>query len=204
MSEIADHFPSLRTSFAFPVATSEARRDLLVGGTLLFLLPVGWVLNLGHRLDVVYRLYHQEHPAFRGFSPWGKCFMRGMKAASAIGIYLSGSAVLATAAHWVDSRFWIPAGLAFALGVFVLPGGMTYNAAFNDIRYLYRPDKALARAIDGGLPYLYAWVIALLAVGISLLGLLFMGVGLFYTSVWAWMAVGHAFSAALSLRDREA
>ena len=34
----------------------------MVGGTLLFLLPVGWVFNLGHRLDVVHRLYHQKQP----------------------------------------------------------------------------------------------------------------------------------------------
>ena len=50
-------------SFRFPLATPEARSDLLVGGTiLLLLLPLGWVFNMGHRLDVVYRIYHDEPP----------------------------------------------------------------------------------------------------------------------------------------------
>lgn len=170
----------------------------------MFLLPVGWVLNLGHRLDVVHRIYHQKQPVFRGFSPWLGCFVRGLKATTAIAIYLSASAVLALAAHWVHPILWWFAGAAFGLGVYALPGGMTYNAAFDDIRYLYRPDKAFTRAIGGGLAYLHAWVIALVAISLSLFGVLAFGVGLFYTSAWAWMAVGHAFSVSLSLSDREA
>ena len=169
----------------------------------MFLLPVGWVLNLGHRLDVLHRIYHQKQPVFIGFSPWLGCFVRGLKATTAIAIYLSTSAILAAAAHWVQPTLWWFAGAAFALGVYALPGGMTYNAAFDDIRYLYRPDKAFARAIGGGLAYLHAWLIALVAISLSLFGVLAFGVGLFYTSVWAWMAVGHAFSVSLSLSDRE-
>ena len=204
MNKSAQKCPSWRTSFAFPLGTPQARRDLLVGGTLLFLLPVGWILNMGHRLDVIHRVYHHKQPVFRGFSPWLECFTRGLKATTAIAVYLSLSAVLAAAAYWSVPWLWWPAGVAFVLGVYILPGGMTYNAAFDDIRYLYRPDKALARAIGGGRGYLCAWLIALGAISLSLLGLLFLGVGLFYTSVWAWMVVGHAFSVSLSLREVEA
>ena len=77
---------------------------------------------------------------------------------------------------------------------------MTYNAAFHDISYLYRPDRAFARAWEGGKDYLWAWIIALSAILISFLGLLALGIGFLYTSVWAWMVVGYAFSRALSLR----
>ena len=59
---------------------------------------------------------------------------------------------------------------------------------------------ALRRALEGGWAYAWAWVIALSAVTLSSLGLLLLGVGFFYTSVWAWMVVGYAFSRALSLR----
>lgn len=45
--------PSLAECHAFPVATPEARRDILFDGTLLLLTLPGWVFNLGHRLDVV-------------------------------------------------------------------------------------------------------------------------------------------------------
>ena len=204
MKQHPHNWPSLRRSFAFPLSTPQARRDVLVGGTLLFLLPIGWILNLGHRLDVVRRIYHHEEPIFRGFSPWLQCFSRGLKAATAIAIYLSTSIALALAAYWAIPWLWWPAAAAFVLGIYVLPGGMTYNAAFDDIRYLYRPDKAFARALDGGRAYLYAWLIALVAISLSLLGLIVLGVGVFYTSVWAWMVVGHAFSVSLSLADREA
>ena len=55
--------PGLTESFWFPLSTPAARADLVVGGTaLLLLLPIGWVLNMGHRLDVVYRIFHDEPP----------------------------------------------------------------------------------------------------------------------------------------------
>ena len=196
-------YPRFRESFAFPLSSPEARRDVLIGGNLLFLLPVGWVLNLGHRLDVVYRIYHDESPYFRGFSPWWRCFIRGLKAFAAICIYLSTGLILATLAYGGNPVLWWPAGIFLVLAVYILPGGMTYNAAFDDISYLYRPDKAFRRAIEGGTAYLYAWWIALVAIALSFLGLLALGVGFFYSSVWAWMVVGHAFSRALSLRQKE-
>ena len=43
---------------------------LAVGAALLLLMLPGWILNLGHRLEVVYRIYHRQPPVFRGFRPW--------------------------------------------------------------------------------------------------------------------------------------
>lgn len=63
--------------------------------------------------------------------------------------------------------------------------------------YLYRPDKALRRALDGGTAYLRAWAMALAAISLTPLGALALGVGFFYSSVWAWSVVGYAFSGAL-------
>jgi hypothetical protein len=95
----------------------------------------------------------------------------------------------------------VTSGLCFLWGVYSLPGGMTYNAAYGDITYLYRPDKAFRRAIAGGAAYGWAWVIALCAMSLSWVGLLALGIGFFYTSVWAWSVVGYAFSKALALSD---
>lgn len=197
--------PSFAECYAFPLSTPEARRDLLVGGTLLFTLVFGWICNLGQRLEVVGRLHRGEYPYFRGFSPWGHVFRRGLEAFAAIAIYLSpaaaltGSGVLAFSmgGRLVGGLLAVLAAGAFVSAVYVLPGGMTYNAAFHDMSYLYRPDLALRRAIAGGRAYLRAWLIALTAIGLSLLGLLAFGVGFFYTSVWAWTVVGYAFSKAL-------
>jgi hypothetical protein len=191
--------------FRFPLADEAARRDLLVGGTWLLTLPVGWILNLGHRLDVVARVFHDDPPFFRGFRPWSRTFRRGLRAFAAIALYLSPSVVLSVVAAlaWRSGQTGISLGLApvaavlFLLAIYALPGGMTYNAAFDDLSYLYRPDRAFRRALEGGTGYLRAWAIALLAMALSMLGLLGLGIGFFYTSVWAWTVVGHAFSRAL-------
>jgi len=202
--------PTLRECFAWPLSTREARRDLLIGGALLFLLLIGWILNLGHRLHVVERLMRRESPCFRGFSPWGQTFRRGLRAFSAISVYLSPSALIAATTWFAWESLPVGgrvagvavAGSLFLLAIYALPGGMTWNAAYDDLRYLYRPDKALARAVSGGKAYLHAWGIAVAAITASLVGLLGLGIGFFFTSVWAWSVVGYAFSRALVLTDR--
>lgn len=193
--------PTFRESFFFPISTPAARKDLFIGGTALILLPIGWILNMGHRLDVVYRIFHGQEPFYRGFSPYGATFIRGLKALTAIIIYLAPSVICALLGYFSSLvLLWIPAMLLFLLAIYILPGGMTYNAAFHDMRYLYRPDHALKRAWDGGKNYMWAWLIALSAISLSFLGLILLGVGFLYTSVWAWMVVGYVFSRALSLQ----
>jgi hypothetical protein len=203
MSQSVDHHlpPGILESFRFPMSSPEARHDLLVGGTVLMLLPpIGWVLNMGHRLGVVYRIYHGLPPYHPGFAPWSTTFLRGLKALAAILLYLTPAMLCGLGVGMGTTWLAVPGSVCLVLAVYILPGGMTYNAAFNDLRYLYRPDHALRRALEGGRAYLWAWVIALLAISLSLLGLLALGIGFFYTSVWAWMVVGYAFSRALSLR----
>ncbi|MEE2755434.1 MAG: hypothetical protein VYA30_02180 [Myxococcota bacterium] len=193
--------PTLKESFWFPVSTPEARRDLIIGGTSLIILPLGWILNLGHRLDVIYRLYHDQTPYYRGFKPYGHTMRRGLQAVLAILVYLAPSLICAFLAYAEGiEALWFMAVPLFLLAIYILPGGMTYNAAFRDISYLYRPDRAFARALDGGKDYLWAWLIALSAIIASFVGLLGLGIGFLYTSVWAWMVVGYAFSRTLSLR----
>ncbi len=195
--------PTFAESFRFPLATPEARRDVVVGGLWLLLTLPGWILNLGHRLNVVARLHSGEVPYFRGFDPLGATFVRGLRAFAAISVYLSPSAVC-MGAGWVmerDVALLTLGGALFVLAIFALPGGMTYNAAFDDLSYLYRPDRAFRRAVQGGRAYLKAWSIAMAAVSLSLLGLLALGVGFLFTSVWAWSVVGHAFARALVMAD---
>ena len=44
---------TLRASFAFPLQSPVARREVLWGALLLVALPgVGWLLNMGHRIAV--------------------------------------------------------------------------------------------------------------------------------------------------------
>lgn len=198
------YWDQLREAFRFPLASKAARRDLLIGGTVLWMLPVlGWILNLGHRLDVVYRIFHQQPPYYRGFRPWNACLVRGLQAFCAICCYLLPAALTACLAMYTVPWLYGFAAVFFGLAIYTLPGGMTYNAALNDISFLYRPDKAWRRSVEGGRAYLRAWFIALIAIVLSFLGLLGLGIGFFYTSVWAWMVVGYVFSQALSLRATE-
>lgn len=195
-------------AFRFPIENASRRRDVLVGGTVLFIPPVGWILNLGHRLDVVYRLAQGSPPYFRGFEPWTQTFKRGLQAFFAIVAYLSPSGTVGAVAlaRWYvagsDTVAWTLAALSvllFLLAIFTLPGGMTINGARRDMSYLYRPDKAFRRAMEGGRLYLKSWAIALSAISLSFVGLLAFGIGYQYTSVWAWSVVGYAFSRALVL-----
>lgn len=193
--------------FAFPLRTRAARRDLAVGALLLLTTLPGWICNLGHRLEVVYRLVHDDEPYFRGFQPLALTFTRGLAAWFAITLYLTPAVLCATLSwclwsEWARVPFALAALLSFALAIFSLPGGMTYNAAFRDVSYLYRPDKAFRRALEGGQLYLKAWCIGGSAVLLSSLGLLAAGVGFLVTSVWAWMVVGYAFSRSLALTAR--
>jgi hypothetical protein len=199
--------PTFGECFAFPLSSREARRDLFAGGTFLFAPFVGWILNLGHRLEVIGRLCRDDPPYFRGFDrPPLRVFSRGLQAFFAIALYLSPSTAAAAASFAASQSgggaalpLAILAGALFAAAVYVLPGGMTYNAAYDDMSYLYRPDKAFRRAVAGGSAYRRAWLIGLAAIALSPLGLLAFGVGFFYTSVWAWTVIGYAFSRALIL-----
>jgi hypothetical protein len=191
-----------RESFRFPLGGPDARRDLLTGALLLLIPVVGWVANLGHRLDVVQRLLAGRPPYFRGFRPLSRTLRRGAPAAFAIAGYLLPGALLAAlaATRWpVLGALAVPALL---LAVYALPGGMTWYAATGDPAILYRPDRALRRARQGGAGYLRAWAVGLSAIALSPLGLLAFGAGFLLTSVWAWSVVGYAFSRALPPTDR--
>src|SRR3954471_366132 len=100
----AAHLPArltLADAFRFPLASKEARTDLLIGGSLLIcLFVIGWILNLGNRLNVVSRLSAGERPYFRGFKPWGYTFVRGCISFATISSYLAPSAACALVAWW--------------------------------------------------------------------------------------------------------
>jgi hypothetical protein len=175
---------SRRSSFAFPLQSPLARRDIIVGGLLLLLPGIGWLLNLGHRILVVNRLLRDESPwpAWTGFAD---LFRHGSIAFLGMVYYYLPSLLLGFLA-WRHSSIalGVLAGLAFFPATLAIPGYMThYCVAFDPQEILY-PLRALRRALEGGSAYWKAWIIALSALGISFLGLLALGVGFLFTSVW--------------------
>ena len=202
------HLPSelkVMDAFRFPVATREARKDVLIGGCLLILLLIGWILNLGNRLNVVSRFSADDRPYFRGFKPWCYTFKRGCISFLAISCYLAPAVILGLAAFFCRQNdlplghytFASLSALAFCLGVFALPGCMTVYAVEGNPAVLGRPIGAFSRAWRHRDAYLFAWWIALLSILLSFLGILALGIGFFFTSVWAWDVVGYAFTVAM-------
>ena len=213
--------------FSFPLSSPQARKDWLWGSLLLYTLFIGWIFNLGHRLDVVHRIFHHQPPYYRGFRPLIQTFLRGLQACLAITLYLSPALIMGGLSygcypHQVVYLFGSFSILLFLLAIFTLPGGMTYNAAYRDISYLYRPDKAFKRSMQAGQPYLKAWLIALSAITLSfsVIGLYLLCFGwpnlaedwpilipflfpFFMASVWAWNVVGYAFSQAIVFRESQ-
>lgn len=204
-----NHLPQrlqMREAFWFPLSTSRARSDILVGGLLvMFLLIIGWIFNLGNRLNVVGRFYRNEKPIFRGFAPLGYTFTRGCISFLAISIYLAPFAVFGGCSFLLKLKgfeffhllFALFSIVAFVLGVFTLPGGMTVYACENDLSVLKNPRRAFSRAWSKRRTYGYAWLISLVSVLISLFGLLALGVGFFFSSVWSWEVTGYAFTVAM-------
>lgn len=197
---------TLRDSFLFPIETPEGRRDILLGGlAVLLLLPIGWILNLGARLDVVHRLHAGSPPYFRGMRPWRHTFRRGCVSAVTIFFYLLPANIsFAASGSLIYSHGWkLPAlvtltvGVSlFILGVFTLPGCMTVYACEKDPSVLFDPARAFRRAWKHRGLYAKAWGIALLSILTSFFGLLALGIGFFFTSAWAWEVVGYAFTVA--------
>jgi hypothetical protein len=46
----------LQSAFAFPLQTREARKEVFIGAALLLLPVVGWLLNMGHRVQMVHNM----------------------------------------------------------------------------------------------------------------------------------------------------
>lgn len=206
------NFPKTLTfkdSFLFPINTPAGRRDILIGGLLvIFLLPIGWILNLGARLDVVHRLYVGDKPYFRGMLPITHTLKRGCISASTIFCYLLpanfffGIFIYFYTVNLISILFFLFGIFFFILGVFTLPGCMTVYACEKDTKVLFNPIAAFKRAWAHRKLYFKAWLIALSATSISFLGLFFLFFGFFFTSVWAWEVVGYAFTVAM-YNDRE-
>lgn len=198
---------TLQESFLFPIESNDGRRDILIGGlAVICLLPIGWILNLGARLDVVHRLYIGDKPYFRGMKPFGHTFRRGCISAATIFSYLLpanlcwGYVVYCVySSGWTNGLFALLAlGLFFfLLGVFTLPGCMTVFACEKDVSVLLNPMKAFSRAWAHRKIYCKAWGIAIVSILVSFVGLLGFVIGFIFTSVWAWEVVGYAFTVAM-------
>ena len=97
--------------------------------------------------------------------------------------------------HIVAAVLWISATIA-------VPGYMTHYCYTLDSREVFNPLRAMRRVLEGGSAYWHAWAISLAALLCSFLGLLAIGVGFLFTSVWFWQVAGFSFATAFTEKFR--
>lgn len=197
---------SLQHAFWFPLQVPAARRDVLIGGLLLLVPGLGWVLNMGHRLRIVHRMQHGEEswPAWSGgAAAWWDLFKHGTITTIGIAVYhLPAAPFIWWAQKSGSLAIWAAAAAVWLACSFIVPGFMTFYARTYDVREIMDPRRAMRRAFQGGRPYLHAWGITVCAGLLSWLGLLGFGVGFLFTSVWFWQVAAFSFATVFSQQHR--
>lgn len=183
----------LRTSFQFPLQCPQARREVLLGAALLVLLPgIGWIWNMGHRIEMVHRMQHGQQP-WPAAGPTARILRNGLVTFLGMLYYYAPGALIV----YLGDR---PTGVALLVAAtLAIPGYMTHYCLRFDAGEIFNPIKALSRALQGGLAYWKAWAIALCALALSFLGLFF-GLAFLITSVWFWQVAGFSFASAFTHR----
>ena len=185
---------SLSTSFRFPLQSELARREVLIGAGALLIPGIGWLMNMGHRIEMVHRMHHGQ-PPWPAWSSHRKLLRNGFITFLGMLYYLTPGALLCYfGEHSV--------GIALLLvAVLAIPGYMTHYCYCFDAREIFNPGLAFSRALQGGWAYWRAWSIALAALALSFVGLLF-GLGFLVSSVWFWQVAGFSFASVFTKRYR--
>jgi len=196
------HSPlSFSNSFRFPLQNERSRKEVLLGAAWLLVFPVGWLMNMGHRIMMVHHM-HNEQTVWPAWKNWrellyhGWITFLGMVYYGSIGVSLMGYGYYYDIAQffWAGFAFWL-------LAVIAIPGYMSHYCKDFDKREIFNPFKALSRVFQGGFAYWKAWSIALVAMLISLLSLPLCGpVGFLIASVWFWQVAGFSFATVFTQR----
>ncbi len=191
------------TSFRFPFQNREGIRELLWGAILIVLLPgIGWLLNMGHRIQMVHQMQHGE-PAWPAWKNYGHLFKLGCITWLGMAYYYAPGAAFVWLGSRLNLNFLIMLGwLLLIAATLAIPGFMSHYCVQFDASEIYNPWKALRRCMQGGKAYWRAWAIALTALLLSFLGLLALGVGFVVTSVWFWQVAGFSFASVFSSKFR--
>lgn len=184
---------SLQNSFMFPLQNKDAFKDVIIGGLLLFIPFIGWILNMGHRIMIVHLLQNNKYP----WSSWynfPNLFKHGfITFLGMIYYYIPFFTFYYFYLRLNHLALLILSLIFFLLATIAIPGYMTHYCKDFEIKQIFNPVLAFERIIEGGKNYWKAWFIALSAMFISLLGIFF-GIGFLFISVWFWQVAGFSFA----------
>jgi hypothetical protein len=184
---------TLRNAWVFPIQNAVARRELLLGGLFFVVPPAGWVLNMGHRMQMVHQ-FHRRLPIRPAWHNWSGLILHGLAGLLAFLMYGGpGFAVAAIGLILASPLLAFVGSALFICGVYLIPCFMTAYCREFDIREIVDPRRALPRLRSVGPQYRRAWLYVLMSAAASLLGFLFMGVGIFWTTVWNWQVAAFCF-----------
>lgn len=185
---------SVRTAFWFPLQNNAARREVLIGAAMLLIPVIGWLVNMGHRIQFVHNMQHGKPawPAWRNFPRllWlGFITSLGM-----VEYHLPAALIGLLAWRWQSASLSVLAIVLWITATITVPGYMTHYCRRFDAREVLNPLRAMRRVLQGGPAYWHAWLITLTALAVSFIGLLAFGVGFLVTSVWFWQVAGYSFA----------
>lgn len=159
---------------------------------------LGFVLNMGYRLQLVRRMQQGER-LWPGWNNWSCLLRQGSVATAAIVFYnIPVLLCIGLAAVFWSWRLLV---LSLVIGLFVtffIPGFMTFYAHDQNLAHVISPWLAWGRVVAGGWIYVRAWGIVCCACFLSFLGLAVFGIGFAWTSVWFWQVAAFCFSRVFS------
>ncbi len=191
---------TFRNSFRFPIQDPVARREVLIGAVLVLIPVLGWLLNMGHRIEMVHKM-HKGQPAWPSWNGYARLLKSGTVTFLGMIYYYLPGAVLGILAFHFRIRWLLYLALLLLAGsTIAIPGYMTHYCRNYDAREIFDPFRAFGRVVQGGERYWKAWAIALSALALSFLGVLALGIGFLVTSVWFWQVAGFSFASVFSQR----
>jgi len=191
---------SFPAAFRFPLQSQESRREVMIGAFWLLLPGVGWLLNMGHRIQMTHRMQHGQ-PAWPSWNNYPQLLKHGtLTFLGMVEYHLPAILCAMMAFYFSIPALHVLAGAFWIAGTIVVPGYMSHYCYSLDPREIFDPCRALRRVAQAGAAYWHAWFIALFALIISLTGLLACGIGFLFTSVWFWQVAGFSFATVFTQR----
>lgn len=185
----------------FPVQSAASRRDVLIGAAWLLVPVVGWLMNMGHRIRITHRMLHAEEP-WPAWERPGELLRHGLVTFAGMVLYHAPAAGMGMVAIVADAPvLQVFAVVLWLLGTAIVPGYMTAYSYSYDPRDVFIPMRAIRRTLTAGREYWHAWLIVLVTLPLSFVGLLGFGLGFFITSVWFWQTAAFSFATVMARRD---
>jgi hypothetical protein len=185
---------SFQNAFSFPLQSKQSRRDIMIGG-LILLIPIwGWIANLGHRVVYTHKMIHGNLP-FPSWNNYGTITRHGFITLIGMIYYHLPATLVEVIARYMDIKgLHYVAIVLWLVGTVLVPGYMTSYCRDYNYKSIFNPMTCIRNISNCGSSFWHAWLVVMVAMLISLLGLLAFGIGFLFSSVWFWQVAAFSFT----------